>query len=121
MPTEKEEMERNLKKYGLNFTDATVMGILMQTACEMGRLLEEYNLLNGLTDDTFNWYNNHKQRDASIKREEQLKKLEEIKNEIESLDTKRKELNQEAYKLSHNLGYYAKNEILYGVSYDHPN
>ena len=53
---------------------------------------------------------------SKMSREEKLKALALIDKNIETTKLKLDQLNQEAYNLQYELGYYAKKEILYGIN-----
>lgn len=44
--------------------------------------------------------------------------LKSLRSELEKVNERQKELHHEIYNIQKKLGYYAKNEILYGVEYD---
>jgi hypothetical protein len=96
-----EEIAKNLRLYGFSFPTNVLIPTLLNYCCEMGKLLDEHNLLNGLSDECFYWFQNRKIRDAALKKEE----LRKHKKEREELKKKAQKLQEELDVINSKLNH----------------
>lgn len=55
---------------------------------------------------------------SEINRQELKKSLDLLKKELSEIQNREKYLHHKCYNIEKKLGYYAKNQILYGIPYD---
>jgi hypothetical protein len=86
-----EQKSFNNKKYGINKTNSELIAHLLNMCCEMGNLIFQVQMEHKLSDDTLDWYQQHKDRDDKVK---------EIQTELSKLALKKESLERELKALT---------------------
>ena len=71
-PSKEQQVALNFEKYSLSAIDVDIPGLLMELTCQACTLLEAEGYLSHLSEELYEWWENHKKRDA--KQLEQFKK-----------------------------------------------
>ena len=93
------ERSSNFSKYGRCMSDQELITYALNMCCEMGGIIADNTLLDELSEDTFEWYKHHVQRDKDLKRRELLVKIEQLRKQEKGLSTKLNSLEDEISQL----------------------
>lgn len=98
----RDEINKNKREYGWAKTTNELISDLINVACEMGRTLDTYGMLNDLSPQTKNWYAHHQiLDDARIKAEHVKRKaeLDKKKDELLKIEKRATDLREEINRL----------------------